>query len=158
MHTLSGRRTALIAASVATVLLFMQLRAEGAAGYDLGDVLSIAVAVLPVLLHGARLHVTRRPSREPGTDEITDAAVADPRNASPVPDQSDGVLTRLLSNSAAALLAGISWLLTVGLVVLQAWPAALSALIIFLVAAWSITPAPSAARESTIVGGSGDRP
>lgn len=155
MHVISGRTTARIGAGVAMVLLYMQLRSEGADGYDMGDVLSILVAVLPVLFHGARVHTPRRSPRDVGTDdgEVT----ATDADAPPAAAEVDG-LQQLLSDGAAWLLAVVSWLLAVGLVVLQAWPAALSAMIIFLVAASSITPAPGATREPTSAGGGADRP
>jgi hypothetical protein len=159
MHTLSGRTTALIGAVVALVLLTMQLRAEGASGYDMGDVLSILVAVLPVLFHGARATVPRRASRVADADGGDGPASPDPdhHTAPPVDDGSRSVLRWLLATWGAWLLAGVSWMLTVGLVVLQAWPAALSSLIIFLVAASAIAPSSTAERAPTTTGGGPDR-
>jgi hypothetical protein len=156
MHVISGRTTARIGAGVAMVLLFMQLRSEGADGYDMGDVLSILVAVLPVLFHGARVQTPRGSPRDVGTDDDGEVTASD-ADAPPAAAEVDG-LQQLLSDGAAWLLTVVSWLLAVGLVVLQAWPAALSAMIIFLVAASSITPAPSATREPTSTGGGADRP
>lgn len=154
MHSFSSRTTALIAAAVALVLIGMQLRSEGASGYDLGDVLSIVVAVLPVLFHGARVRGPRRSSGDGadgeaaatdvgrrGLDDVSASDGARPvDHAPPDADEDDGLVRQLLSNGAAWLLAGLSWTLTVVLVVLQAWPAALSALIVFVVAAATINP------------------
>lgn len=159
MHTLSGRTTALIGAGVATLLLVMQLRSEGAAGYDMGDVLSIVVAVLPVLFHGARVHAPRRPPDRNGDDDRDGPATPahDHPDAPPGEGGPGGVLQPLVSNAVGWLLAGVSWLLAVVLVVLQAWPAALSAAIIFVVAASAISPAPAAERTPTSAGGHADR-
>lgn len=154
MRKLSGRSTALIGAGVALVLLTMQLRTEGASGYDLGDVLSILVAVLPVLFHGARASSPRRRARTADADGDGSASPGPDRGANPPEDDgSRSVLRAMLSTWAAWLLAGVSWALTVGLVVLQAWPPALSSLIIFLLAASAVAPSSAPEQASTAAGG-----
>jgi uncharacterized membrane protein YphA (DoxX/SURF4 family) len=138
MHGLLARQTAVIGSVAAAGLLIMQLRTEGVRGYGFPDILSILLVAVPIMARGSR--VARRP-RGVGADapSTTDPA-GDDMDAPPETDVADTdigtprLVERLLARWVAVLVAVSAWTGAVLLVLLQAWPPALAALIVMAVA------------------------
>jgi uncharacterized membrane protein YphA (DoxX/SURF4 family) len=142
MHGLLARQAAVIGAVAAGGLLLMQLRTEGIRGYGFPDILSILLVAVPIMVRGSR------PGRRSGGDEADAPAATDTPDddldAPPAGARDDAdagtarLAERLLARWVAVLVAVCAWAGAVLLVLLQAWPPALAALIVMGVAASGI--------------------
>lgn len=138
MHGLLGRQVAVIGAVAAAGLLLMQLRTESVRGYGVPDILSILLVAVPIMARRSR--EPRRP-HDAGADTPAGAGASDDdmeARSATVSDEDTGtrlIVERLLARWVAMLVAVGAWIGAVLLVLLQAWPPALSALIVMAVAA-----------------------
>lgn len=139
MYGLVGRNAVVVGAAVTGVLLIMQLRTGGVDDYAPADVLSILLIAVPVLTRAMRPPPQRRtsgpprggPTGEHGRDD-------DPRPPSwpsSLDTEAARAIERMLAHGIALVITVGAWLLAVVLVLLQAWAPAVSALIVFGVAA-----------------------
>ncbi|HEX6256601.1 MAG TPA: hypothetical protein VFZ70_12420 [Euzebyales bacterium] len=141
MHGLLARQTAVIGAVAAAGLLLMQLRTEGVRGYGVPDILSILLVAVPVMARRSS-----RPRRPHGAGADTPAGAnasdgdAEERSATGADEDTGArlIVERLLARWVAMLVAVGAWTGAVLLVLLQAWPPALSALIVMAIAASGI--------------------
>jgi hypothetical protein len=138
MYRLVGRNAVVVGATVAAVLLTMQLRTSGVDSYAPADVLSILLIAVPVMTRAVRPQPRQR-SGPPRDAEAGELGRDDHPRPSPRPSRMDTEAARtiermLVRGVAFALMVG-AWLLAAVLVLLQAWAPAVSALIVFGVAA-----------------------
>lgn len=147
MYGLVGRNAVLVGATAAAALLIMQLRTRGIDHYASADVLSILLIAVPVMTQATRPAAHRRragPSSaadgQPGRADDPRVALRPPSRPSPA-DTEAGAVERLLARGVALIITVGVWLLAVVLVLLQAWAPAISALIVFGMAAAGV-PAP----------------
>lgn len=148
MYGLVGRNVVLVGATAAAALLIMQLRTSGIDHYASADVLSILLIAVPVMTRAMRPAAHRRragPSSaadgQPGRDDDPRVALRPPSQPSPADTEASGAVELLLARGVALIITVGVWLLAVVLVLLQAWAPAISALLVFGMAAAGV-PAP----------------
>ncbi|MBW3604911.1 MAG: hypothetical protein KY460_08375 [Actinobacteria bacterium] len=150
MWRLAGRNAVVAGATLAAVLLTMQLRTTGIQGYEPADVLSILLVAVPTLLQRVRRSTDRPPhsprDAAPGASGAAVRPQEPPRSAQPPrqplsdppePPRARGtdermlIIERLVARGGAVLIAVGSYGLIIVLVLLQAWTPTLSALLVF---------------------------
>lgn len=140
MYGLVGRNSVVVGATVAAVLLIVQLRTTGIHGYAPTDVLSILLIAVPMATRAVRPPPRRR--RRPHPPGIVDGSGDEVARAQPARSRMDTEAARavegMLVRGTAMVITVGAWLLAVVLVLLQAWAPAASALIVFVVAAAGI--------------------
>lgn len=136
MYGLVGRNAGVVGATVAAVLLIVQLHTGGIDNYAPADVLSILLIAVPVATQALRPSPQRRrPAHRPGqVDGGGDEATRGRRAPSRIDTEVARAVERMLARGIAMVIALGAWLLAVVLVLLQAWAPAASALIVFGVA------------------------
>jgi hypothetical protein len=141
MYGLVGRNAVLVCATAAAALLIMQLRTSGIDNYAFGDVLSILLIAMPVMTRATRPAPHRRRAGswsaaggQRGRNDDPRVALRPPSRPSPA-DTEAGVVEHMLARGVALVITFGVWLLAVVLVLLQAWAPAISALIVFGMAA-----------------------
>lgn len=145
MYGLVGRNAVLVGAAVAAALLIVQLRTSGIDSYAPADVLSILLIAVPVMTHAARPAPHRRRAGTssaagggPGRDDDPRVASQPPSRPSRLDPEAARAVERMLARGVALTITVGAWLLAVVLVLLQAWAPAVSALIVFGVAATGV--------------------
>jgi len=157
MYGLVGRNAVVVGAAVGAVLLIMQLRTTGIHNYAPADVLSILLIAVPMATRAVRPPPQRRRRTDPpgtadgGGDEV---ARAQPER-SRMDTEAARAVERMLARAIAMVIIVGAWLLAVVLVLLQAWAPAVSALIVFAVAAVGI---PEQDRDAPIASSRGTGP
>jgi hypothetical protein len=155
MYGFVGRNSVIVGATVAGVLLVVQIRTSGIDNYAFADVLSILLVTVPLVARALRPPAPRRRRDgppQPAGEAADPAAPARPRRPEPqdpdVPRPVEGLLVR----GFAILVAAGAWSAAVVFVLLQAWAPTLSALIVFGAAAIAI---PTESEDTRVAPSSG---
>jgi hypothetical protein len=159
MWRFAGRNAMVVGATLAALLLFMQLRAEGVDGYQFADVLSILLFAVPTALQRVRPSGHRRPRpRERAADGASDPMDTPSEPDAPTRPRTRAeeralVIERLAVYAVAVVIACGSYVLLVVLVLLQAWTPALSASLVFGIALAAISRHDATPQRPTAVPG-----